>query len=320
MTKVIDLLGMGNAIVDILCLAQKKDLESMGLKKGMMTLVNDEEVQNLKDTAIVDSMMSGGSVANSMVHFSALGGRGQYVGKVANDDIGDRFRQEMAELNVRFETSSLANGTATGCCHVFVTPDAQRTMCTYLGASAMLTPADLDVAAVSASSILLIEGYLWDSPGAVELIAETVRVAKRAQTRVALTLSDPMLVDRHRDRMHDFVRQHVDLLFANELEAQNLCQADGWEKSHKAVCAIVDHAIITRGDQGSVVTVNGVTYGRAADLVSAVVDTTGAGDSYAAGYLHGLTNGWPINRCMDLGSEIAAATVSHMGGRLDSSN
>ena len=320
MTDRVDVLGIGNAIVDILCLAQESDLQVMGLDKGMMTLVDDETVENLKKTAVVDSMLSGGSVANTMVHFSALGGRGQFIGKVAHDTIGDSFRQDMTNLEISFQTSSLETGSATGCCHIFVTPDAQRTMCTYLGASAMLTPEDLDEEAVSKSSIVLIEGYLWDSPGAVELIAETVHVAKRAQTKIALTLSDPMLVERHRNPMYDFVRQHVDILFANELEAQQLCQTDGWEDAQKAISASVNQTVITRGDKGSVAAIDGRNYFRAADTVTNVVDTTGAGDSYAAGYLYGITQNWPIDRCMGLGSEIAAATVSHMGGRLGTSN
>ena len=320
MTQRIDVLGIGNAIVDILCLAQDSDLQDMSLNKGMMTLVDDEAVQQLKATASVDSMQSGGSVANSVAQLSALGGRSQFIGKIADDQVGDKFRQEMDELEIKFLTSLADSQTSTGRCYIFVTPDAQRTMCTYLGASRLLTSDDLDADAVSQASIVLIEGYLWDLPDSVDLIFETVGVANRSQTLVALSLSDPMLVVRHRDHLQKFLRDHADILFANELEAQNLCESEGWELTEKSVSKFVDHAIITRGDQGSVVTVDGKTYTRRADPVPKVVDTTGAGDAYAAGYLYGLTHNQSIERCMNLASEVAAETISHMGGRLGSSS
>ncbi len=316
----IDVLGIGNAIVDILCLAQDSDLQEMSLDKGMMTLVDDESVRQLKETATVDSMQCGGSVANSISHLSALGGRGQFIGKIANDQVGDNFRQEMDELAIKFQTSPVDSHTSTGCCYIFVTPDAQRTMCTYLGASGLLTPDDLDTEAVSQASVVLIEGYLWDLPDSVDLMFETVRVANRCQTLVALSLSDPMLVERHRDRLQKFVRDHTDILFANELEAQQLYESESWEKTEKSVNKLVDHTVVTRGDRGSVVTVDGTTYIRQADPVAKVVDTTGAGDAYAAGYLYGFTRNWSVERCMDLASEVAAGTISHMGGRLGGSS
>ncbi len=319
MTHRVDVLGIGNAIVDILCLAQDSDLQDMSLDKGMMTLVDDETVRQLKETATVDSMQSGGSVANSIAHLSALGGRGQFIGKIANDHVGDKFRREMDELEIKFQSSPVDSRTSTGCCYIFVTPDAQRTMCTYLGASGLLTPDDLDSDAVSQASVVLIEGYLWDLPDSVDLMFETVRVANRSQTLVALSLSDPMLVGRHRDRLQNFVRDHTDILFSNELEAQSLCESDCWEVTKNSVTSFVDHAVITRGDQGSVASVVGTTYTRPADPVSRVVDTTGAGDAYAAGYLYGLTRNWSVERCMDLASEVAAGTISHMGGRLGGS-
>lgn len=315
----IDVLGIGNAIVDILCLAQDSDIQDMGLDKGMMTLVDDETVLHLKETATVDTMQSGGSVANSIAHLSALGGGGQFIGKIANDRIGDKFRQEMDELQIRFQTTPVDSHTSTGCCYIFVTQDAQRTMCTYLGASGLLTPDDLDTDAVSQATVVLIEGYLWDLPDSVDLMFETVRAANRSRTLVALSLSDPLLVERHRDRLQDFVRDHTDILFANELEAQSLCESGGWEITKKSVNKFVDHSVVTRGDQGSVVTVDGTTYTRQADPVSKVVDTTGAGDAYAAGYLYGLTRSWSVERCMDIASEVAAGTISHMGGRLGGS-
>ncbi len=320
MNQRIDVLGIGNAIVDILCLAQDSDLQDMSLDKGMMTLVDDETVAQLKETATVDSMQSGGSVANSIAHLSALGGRGQFIGKIANDQVGDKFRQEMDELAIRFQTSPVESHTSTGCCHIFVTPDAQRTMCTYLGASGLLTPDDLDSEAVSQASVVLIEGYLWDLPDSVDLMFETVRVANRSQTLVALSLSDPMLVERHRDRLQNFVRDHVNILFANELEAQQLYESESWEKSEKSVNKFVDHTVVTRGDQGSVVTVDGTTHNCRADPVPKVVDTTGAGDAYAAGYLYGLTRKWSVERRMKLASKVAARTISHMGGRLGGSS
>ncbi|MDE0309632.1 MAG: adenosine kinase [Acidiferrobacterales bacterium] len=318
MSDRVDVLGIGNAIVDILCPAQDSDLQELGLDKGMMTLVDGETVGQLKQAVAVDSMQSGGSVANSVAQLSALGGRGQFIGKVADDHVGDKFRQEMIDLSIRFETSPMESQISTGCCYIFVTPDAQRTMCTHLGASGLLTTDDLDPAAVSLASVVLIEGYLWDLPDSVELIHETVRVAKHSQTLVALSLSDPLLVNRHRDRLQDFIHNHVDIVFANELEWKNLCESER-EELGRTTNRIAEHTVITRGEQGSVVTLKGTTCTRPADPVSEVVDTTGAGDAYAAGYLYGLTRNWSVERCMELASKTAAQTIAHMGARLGSS-
>ena len=319
MTKTVDLLGIGNAIVDILCVAENRDLQVMGLNKGMMTLIDDQTVSELEKSATVDTMQSGGSVANTMAHYAGLGGRGQFIGKIARDAVGDRFKQDMSELRIRFQTAPIISTESTGCCYVFITPDAQRTMCTHLGASTMLSNDDVDDDAVKAASFVFIEGYLWDSPGALDLIHATVESASKVGTQVALTLSDPMLVERHHDRIRRFLEEYVDIVFANELEAQQLCETPDWEESLRCLSEKIDHVVLTRGDQGSAVAMDGRTYHRRANEATAVKDTTGAGDAYAAGYLYGLTRNWPIGRCMDVASDIAAQTVAHMGGRLGNS-
>ena len=315
MTEPVDLVGIGNSILDILCLAQDADLNKMKLDKGMMTLVDDSQVRKLKETANANAMQSGGSVANTISHYAELGGQAHFIGKIADDAVGAAFRQDILDLGIRYRTAVTTSESMTGCCHIFVTPDAQRTMCTYLGASAELTSADLDEEEISQAHIVLIEGYLWDLQGAIEMFDKAARIAKNSETLVALSLSDPMLVQRHKDDLYRYVKESVDIVFANELEAQSLSDTDSWENAMSALQPIVEHLIITRGEQGSVVSKANTLYARAADQVAEVVDTTGAGDAYAGGYLYGLTRNWTIEECMDVASRTAAGTVSHMGAR-----
>ena len=315
MTESVELLGIGNAILDIHCRVDDSELQSLGLTKGMMALIDEQKLRQFDETTSADSISSGGSVANSVTHFSVLGGRGQLIGKVADDSSGKRFRHELTELNIEFRTSPLVSDVATGRCFIFVTPDAERTMFTYLGASARLSLDDLDAQALSQASIFLIEGYLWDLPDTVELILQMVEIAKSSNTLIALSLSDPMLVDRHLAAMRNFVSEHVDLVFANELEAQHLCESDSLVESQKMLAEMTDHALITRGRRGSVAVVDRVRFTCPAIQVTNVMDTTGAGDAFAGGYIYGLTRNWSVDRCMKLASETAAETISHMGAR-----
>ena len=317
MTDRVDVLGIGNAMVDILCFAEDSELQKMGLIKGSMTLIDEDAAGELESVVKPASVCSGGSVANSIVQLAVLGGRSQFIGKIAQDKIGQQFREDMSRSGIDFNTRPVQSGTSTGRCYIFVTSDAQRTMSTSLGACTMLSAADIEEEAIKRSSFLLIEGYLWDLPGAKDLIFESSRVAKEAGTSIALTLSDPFLVDRHRYDLQKYVEQQVDLLFANELEAQSLYESENLEAALADIKVKVKHLVVTRGEQGSVVLSQGKTHVREVEAVPDLVDTTGAGDAYAAGFFYGFTRDWSIPKCMDAASGIASRVIRQVGGRLD---
>ncbi len=315
MTVSIELLGIGNSVVDHLCHAEDQELEKNGLIKGSMALIDQRTVAELELTVEPMSTQSGGSVANSVVHFASLGGRGAFIGKVANDASGLSYVEDMVRSGVDFGASYLDNGIATGRCYVFVTPDGQRTMRTYLGASTELTVGDVSAADIAAARVLLIEGYLWSSAGAREMILESVSIAQMNDTLVAFTLSDPNLVDSNRLELQHFVDNHVELLFGNENEINQLFGTATVRESIDRLKPIVPTLIITRGEKGSVSVADGRVVKRDATAVERVVDTTGAGDAYAGGYLYGLLRNRPVERCMDLASDLAARTICHYGGR-----
>ena len=317
MTDRVDVLGIGNAMVDILCFAEDSELQNMGLIKDSMTLIDEDAAGELESVVKPASVCSGGSVANSIVQLSLLGGRSQFIGKIAQDKIGQQFREDMSRSRIDFNTRPVQSGASTGRCYIFVTSDAQRTMCTSLGACLKLSADDVEEEAIKRSSFLLIEGYLWDLPGAKDLILESSRVAKEAGTSIAFTLSDPFLVDRHRCDLQKYVEQQVDFLFANELEAQSLYVSENLEVALADIKGKVKHLVVTRGELGSVVLSQGKTHVREAEPVPDLIDTTGAGDAYAAGFLYGFTRDWSIPKCMDAASGIAAQVIRQVGGRLD---
>ena len=317
MTDRVDVLGIGNAMVDILCFAEDSELQNMGLIKDSMTLIDEDAAGELESVVKPASVCSGGSVANSIVQLSLLGGRSQFIGKIAQDKIGQQFREDMSRSRIDFNTRPVQSGASTGRCYIFVTSDAQRTMCTSLGACLKLSADDVEEEAIKRSSFLLIEGYLWDLPGAKDLILESSRVAKEAGTSIAFTLSDPFLVDRHRCDLQKYVEQQVDFLFANELEAQSLYVSENLEAALADIKGTVKHLVVTRGELGSVVLSQGKTHVREAEPVPDLIDTTGAGDAYAAGFLYGFTRDWSIPKCMDAASGIAAQVIRQVGGRLD---
>ncbi len=318
MTKSIDLLGIGNAIVDNLCRAEDRELERNELIKGSMTLVDEQTAARLESMVSPVSTQPGGSVANSVAHFAQLGGRCSFVGKVANDDAGDQYVEAMVQIGVDFRSARLDTGMATGRCNVFVTPDGQRTMCTYLGASVELSSADVDAETIAASKVVLIEGYLWSSPSAKDMILETVSIARQIETAVAFSLSDPFLVDAFRSELQSFVEDEVDLLFGNENEVSQLYSAPSLQDSVDRLKQVVSHIVVTRGENGSVAVVNNEMHEHRAAPVAEVVDTTGAGDAYAGGYLYGMAQGYPVARCMEIASDLAADVIGHFGGRRDS--
>jgi sugar/nucleoside kinase (ribokinase family) len=311
----IDVLGIGNAIVDVIAHADKAFLEREALPKGAMTLIDADRAEALYRRMGPAVESSGGSVANTMAGIASLGGSGAYIGKVRDDFLGEVFRHDLVAQGVRFATPAAAAGPGTARCLILVTPDGQRTMATYLGACVELAPSDIDPALVAAARVTYLEGYLFDPPRAQTAFFEAARIAHAAGRRVALSLSDPFCVARHRARFRDLVDGHVDILFANEAEICSLHETADFAAAAAVVKGHVAIAALTRSAAGSVILADGVEHRVAASPVVRIVDTTGAGDLYAAGFLYGLTRGLALPTCGAVGSLCAAEIIGHVGAR-----
>ncbi len=310
-----DVVGIGNAIVDVIAHAEEDFLAAHGLVKGAMTLIDAARAEALYAVMGPGLEMSGGSAGNTMAGLASLGGDGAYIGKVRDDQLGDVFRHDMNAVGVRFATAPARSGPATARCLILVTPDAQRTMNTYLGACVDLGPEDIDEAAIADAQVTYLEGYLYDPPRAQEAFRKAAAIAHGAGRRVALTLSDPFCVDRHRAAFRALLEDHVDILFANEAELCAMFETADFDAAVAAVRRFCDVAACTRSEKGSVVVAGEHTHVIAAAEVGRVVDTTGAGDLYASGFLFGLTRGRDLATCGRLGSLCAAEIISHVGAR-----
>ena len=312
-----DVVGIGNALVDIIAQADDDFLVEERLVKGSMTLIETERAVGLYEALGSAVEMSGGSAANTMTGIASFGGRAAYIGKVADDDLGDVFGHDLRAVGVAFRAGGRATTEpmATGRCIIVVTPDAQRTMNTYLGMSSLLHPEDVDVATVAEGKVLYMEGYLFDRPDAKDAFWMAAGVAHEHGRQVSLTLSDTFCVERHRDDFRRLVAERVDILFGNEHELCGLYETDDLDEALRRVRDDLAIAAITCGADGSVIaTADGVVR-VAAEPVEQVLDTTGAGDLYAAGFLYGYTNGASLPECGRLGSIAAAEVISHMGPR-----
>ena len=310
-----DVLGIGNAIVDVLARVDDAFLDQEGLSKGGMALIDSDRAAELYAAIEPERELSGGSAANTMVGVSHLGGKTAFVGKVSNDLLGDTFRQELLLSGVAFLTPEAISGPATAQCVVLVTPDAQRTMNTFLGASIHVGPEDVEQQTVADSQVTYLEGYLWDLEPAKEAFLKAAKLAHQENRSVALSLSDSFCVDRHRASFCQFVREHVDILFANEDEIKALYQRDAFEEAVSAAREDCTVAALTRGAQGAVVIAEGVQHEIGADAVHQVVDTTGAGDLFAAGFLYGYTHGLSPETSGCIGAAVAADIISQYGAR-----
>jgi len=312
-----DVTAIGNAIVDVLAHAEDHFLTEHNLPKGTMSLIDAETAERMYDMMGPGVEASGGSAANTASGIAGLGGRVAYIGKVADDQLGEVFRHDIRAVGVHFETPPLNGGLSTARCLIFVTPDAQRTMQTFLGACTALGPEDIDESLIRNSKVTFIEGYLWDQPRAKEGVLKAMRLAKEAGRKVAFTTSDPFAVDRHREEFLDLVRNHIDILFANEAEIKALYQVKDFDSALQKVRHQCEIAALTRSEKGSVI-VNGDTiHVIDAEKVAKVVDTTGAGDAYAAGFLYAYTHGKPLDVCGRLGGLLAAEVISHYGPRAE---
>ena len=310
-----DVVGLGNALVDVIAQTDDAFLEQQQLAKGSMALVDTDRAVSLYEALHGGVEMSGGSAANTMCGIASFGGRAAYIGKVAEDTLGDTFSKDMQVVGVDFKRPVGGNSVPTGRCIIAVTPDAQRTMNTFLGISSLLTPADLDHGAIAAGAVLYLEGYLYDQPEAKIAFRAAAEIAHQHNRQVSLTLSDSFCVDRHRADFRALISDEIDILFGNEAELLALYETDTFEFAVTQLRQDCIVAAITRGEHGSVVVTKDGVIEVPAQPVAQVVDTTGAGDLYAAGFLYGYTRGMDLNTCATLGHIASAEVISHVGPR-----
>ena len=314
-----DVLGIGNAIVDVLAHAEDRFIEKHGLDKGAMMLVDAEQAEKLYQEMGASVECSGGSAANTVAGIASLGGNAAFVGKVKDDQLGGIFSHDIRAVGVDFTTAPASDGPATARCLVLVTPDAQRTMNTYLGACVELTAADIEADAVRQAAVTYLEGYLWDPPAAKEAFLKATRIAREAGRKVSLTLSDTFCVERHREEFLDLVDNHVDILFANEDEVKALYQVADFDEALQAVRGRAEVIALTRSEQGSVILGGNEVHVVDCEPVDQVIDTTGAGDLYAAGFLYGYTQGRDLHDCGRIAGIAAAEIIGHIGARPETS-
>jgi adenosine kinase len=311
-----DVLGIGNAIFDILVQTDESFLAAHGMTKGGMALIDEPRAAAIYRDMGPATEMSGGSAANTIVGLANLGARAAYVGKVKDDQIGRLYAHDIRAAGVTFETQAAMDGPATGCSYILVTPDGERTMNTYLGAAQELMPGDIDANQVAASAIVYLEGYLWDPKSAKDAFVKAAGIAHAAGRQVALTLSDSFCVDRYRGEFLDLMRNGtVDLVFANEAELHSLYQTSDFDAALKQFRADVNLAVVTRSEKGCVVASKDGVTPVAAFPIEKMVDTTGAGDLFAAGFLFGLVRGVGYESAGRLGALAAAEVIQHIGAR-----
>jgi sugar/nucleoside kinase (ribokinase family) len=315
MTTQYDVVALGNAIVDVIAQADDAFLAREGLAKGSMGLIDEARATSLYGVMAEGLETSGGSAGNTVAGVASLGGSAAYIGKVANDQLGEVFAHDMKAVGVRFDIPPLVGGAATARCLVNVTPDGERTMSTFLGVSVALTAADVDPALIRAAKLVYLEGYLFDPDGGRAAFAKAAQIARDTGVRVAMTLSDAFVVDRHRAGLLAFMEEAVDVVFANEVEVMSLFEGASFDAACDQLAAKVKIAAVTRGAAGSVVISGGERITVAADPVAKVVDTTGAGDQYAAGFLFGLARGKSLTDCARLGHLAAGEVIGHYGPR-----
>jgi sugar/nucleoside kinase (ribokinase family) len=316
-TRRFDVTGIGNAIVDVLAKADDALLTAHNLPKGAMSLIDATTAERLYDIMGPGVEASGGSAANTIAGIAALGGRTAYIGKVADDQLGDVFTHDIRAVGVTYDTPRLTEGLSTARSLIFVTPDAQRTMQTFLGATSQLGPEDVNMEYITASRVFYMEGYLWDQPRAKAAMRGAAIKAHEAGVKVAFTLSDAFCVARFRDEFTELIEHHVDILFANEHEILSLYQVSTFDEALQHVRGHCEIAALTRSEKGSVVVAGQEVHVIDAVKGVTVVDTTGAGDAYAAGFLYAYTQGRDLATCGRLGGVMAAEVISHYGPRVE---
>jgi sugar/nucleoside kinase (ribokinase family) len=310
-----DVVGIGSAIVDVLAHAEDVFLSKHDAAKGTMLMVDEDQSDALYKDIGPAIEASGGSAANTMAGIASFGGKPAFIGKTMSDELGGIFGHDIRAVGVHYDTEPLTSGFATARCIILVTPDAQRTMFTYLGASGSLSAADMNEDLIAASKVLYIEGYQWDLPETKQAIIGACETVSRSGGKVALTLSDPFVVERHRNDLFDLVNEYVDIVFANEQEITTLFRSNSFDEAVEALEGRVDMAALTRGADGAVTVTKDKLIQTPAAPAGKVVDTTGAGDLYAAGFLFGYTRGDDLRTCANLGALAAGEVICHLGAR-----
>ncbi len=311
-----DVIAIGNAIVDVMAACDDELIDELGLNKGGMTLVDARQAQALYDAMGPAREISGGSAANTLAGLAALGAQCAFIGQVASDQLGEVFAHDIRAVGIDFDTPPRAGDPPTARCLIFVTPDAQRTMNTFLGASQFLPPETLDDQAVAAAKILYLEGYLWDPEEPRAAMRRAIEAARVAGRKVAFTLSEVFVIERHGDDFRALIDDGlIDILFANHHELEALTGASDFEAGIEALHGKVPTLVVTRSAEGAVAVSNGTRAEAAAEPIDKVVDTTGAGDLFAAGFLYGYVNREPLERCLRRGAIAAAEVIGHYGAR-----
>jgi sugar/nucleoside kinase (ribokinase family) len=310
-----DVAGIGNAIVDVLSFCDEAFLAKHKLTKNTMTLVDEARAEMLYRHVGSSMECSGGSVANSLAGLASLGAKTAFIGKVSEDQLGSIFVHDLHAVGVHFTTQPANTGPATASCLVFVTSDAQRTMATYIGACGLVSEQDIDEEIIGNAAITYIEGYLWDTENAKAAIRKAILLAHKHNRKIAFTLSDTFCVDRHRDEFMQMIKHDIDILFCNEAEIKSLIQTDDVEEAMGKIRGLCETIVVTRSEKGSVVLTKDAVETVPAQTVSRVVDTTGAGDLYASGFLFGLTRGWDMQSCAMLGNRCAGEIITQIGAR-----
>ncbi|MFM5955465.1 MAG: adenosine kinase [Novosphingobium sp.] len=309
-------IAIGNAIVDVMAPCQDALIERLGLVRGGMTLVDADRAHELYEAMGPAREISGGSAANTLAGLAALGARCAFIGQVADDQLGEVFAHDVRAGGIAFATPTRPGQPPTARCLIFVTPDGQRTMNTFLGASQFLPPAALDEAAIADAEVLYLEGYLWDPEEPRAAMRRAIAAARNAGRKVAFTLSDSFVIERHGDDFRAMIEAgEIDILFANHIELASLTGQDDFHAGIDALKDKVPLLVVTRSEHGAVAATGGQLYEVPAEPVAQVVDTTGAGDLFAAGFLHGHVNGRPVAECLTMGAVCAAEIIAHYGAR-----
>ncbi len=314
-TKEFDVIAIGNAIVDLLINTKESFLEEQGLKKGNMTLITEEKANELdaRNDSVLET--SGGSAANTIAGLSGLGDSTEFIGRIKQDRLGEVFKKNICSTGAKFSTRPIKDGPPTARCFIYVTPDAERTMCTYLGSSILLEPKDIDLSIFSNTKILYLEGYLWDLKAAKNALVSAAKECKKFDGKVALSLSDSFCIERHRDSFQELIENYVDIIFANKNEIISLYQSQDFEKAIAKIKNKCEIAVLTNGAEGSVIISGNEEYFINAYNFGKAIDTTGAGDLYASGFLHGYVNKKALKVCGHIGSICAGHIVTQFGSR-----
>ena len=313
--KNFDLIGLGNAIVDIIVNIEDEFLEINNLDKGPMNLITSDQSQTLLKNCKVIKQISGGSSANTVVCLAELGNYVQFIGRVKNDQFGNFFSSDIKKSKTTFNTPPTNEGASTAHSIILITPDAQRTMCTYLGASIEFEPKDIDFSVLKESKYLYLEGYLWDSELAKKAFIKAAQIAKQSNTKIILSLSDSFCVDRHRESFLELIDNYVDIVFCNESEVLSLFKKDKLADCQEDLSSLCELVVVTLGSNGSLVVNNDNIVVIKSMTKEKVIDTTGAGDIYAGGFIHGLINNYSLKKCGEIGSICAGHIITQLGSR-----